>query len=97
MQPAGSAARNVMVGGVKESSFLRRLWKDCRAVSKLGERSPDRDDSYVLSDGARDEPGKIQGDGVHPRINLGEGGGDGLQETGDGRRGNLQRAEEVRG
>ena len=63
----------------------------------MGARRPDRNGSNVLGNGARDEPEKNKGDGVHPRIHLWGSGGAGLEEMGDGRRVNLQGAEEDKG
>ena len=63
----------------------------------MGARRPDRNGSNVLENGARDKPKKNKGNGVQPRIHLGEVGGAGLEEMGDGRRVNLQGAEEDKG
>ena len=63
----------------------------------MGARCRDRNGSNILADGAKYDPEQNQSNGVNPRIHLGEGGGYGLHETSDRRRGNLQRAEEVKG
>ena len=44
----------------------------------MGTGCYDCDGSYVLTDGARDDPRKKQGDGVYVRVYLGEVGGVGI-------------------
>ena len=83
-----------MGDGGEESCFLCGGWNNRGAGSQVGATRPDRNGSDFSADGARDKPGQNQVDGVYPWIHLRGGEGDGLQETGDGIRGNLQKTEE---
>ena len=74
-----------MGGGGKGSCFLLKLRKDSGAGPRVGAIRPDHNGSDVSADGARDEPEKNQGNGVHPGLIWGNVGG-----LAYNRRGNLQ-------
>ena len=55
----------------------------------MGPRCPVGYSENVTKYGPEDEPREVQDHGLHARLHMGEVGGEGVHETGGGRRSNL--------
>ena len=87
---AGGASWSGMGGRRTEFGFLRRQCPDSGVASHLVSRRTKGDSGNFGDGGAWYYPGKYQGNGLYSRIHLGKVEQGGVQEPGDGGRGDIQ-------